>query len=349
MSSVIVAGGAGYIGSHATRALQQKGYEPIVLDNLVYGHKHIIEDVLGAGLVIGDVGNKKLVSELLSCNHPATKGKRIDGILHFAAYTYVGESVIDPAKYYRNNLANTILMLEANIEISKQKGIPPIPIVFSSTCATYGIPSENDIPIVENHFQNPINPYGHSKLMIERILRDYHKAYNQPVAILRYFNAAGADSKGDIGEDHNPETHLIPLILKALDSDEGTINVFGDDYNTFDGTCIRDYIHVEDLANAHVLSLNKIIKDKSISIYNLGSGKGHSIMQVIKTARRVTGKDIKIIKAPRREGDPPILISSNKKAREELKWQPEFSELETIIKSAWIWHKYSQREKLTMK
>ena len=297
MSIVIVAGGAGYIGSHTIRELQNGGFEPIVLDNLVYGHKKIVEDVLGVPLVIGQVGDKKLLEKLLSGDHPSTKGKDIKGILHFAAYAYVGESVIDPAKYYKNNLAETIILLEALLEDSKKRNSNPIPIVFSSTCATYGLPLENEIPILETNLQNPINPYGRSKLMIENILIDYHKAYKLPVSILRYFNAAGADIKGDIGEDHNPETHLIPLVLEALFNKEGFIKVNGIDYPTFDGTCIRDYVHVSDLANAHVLALNKIINDRSLSIYNLGNGKGYSIMEVIDTAKKVTGKEIKILKS----------------------------------------------------
>ena len=345
MSTVIVAGGAGYIGSHTTRALQKAGFNPVVIDNLVYGHRHLIEDVLEADLVVGEIGDKDLIISLLSGNHDLTKGKEIVGILHFAAYTYVGESVSDPAKYYRNNLADTIVMLEAIIEISKARNITPIPIVFSSTCATYGIPTEKDIPINENLSQSPINPYGHSKLMIEQILKDYHEAYNQPVAILRYFNAAGADSNGELGEDHDPETHLIPLVLNALDSEDGVINVFGNDYSTDDGTCIRDYVHVEDLASAHVLSLKKIIKDKSISIYNLGNGKGYSIMQVINTAKKITNKDICINNAPRREGDAPILISSTEKAKRELEWEANFPDLEVIIRHAWVWHQSNKKRK----
>jgi UDP-glucose 4-epimerase len=264
MSTVIVAGGAGYIGSHTIRELQNGGFEPVVLDNLVYGHRKIVEDVLGVPLVIGKVGDKKLLEKLLAGNHPSTKGKDIKGIMHFAAYAYVGESVIDPAKYYKNNLAETIMLLEALLEDAKKKNSQPVPIVFSSTCATYGLPSETEIPIRETTLQNPINPYGWSKLMIEKILIDYHKAYKLPVSILRYFNAAGADIKGDIGEDHNPETHLIPLVLEGLFSKEGFIKINGIDYPTFDGTCIRDYVHVSDLAKAHVLALNKIINDRSL-------------------------------------------------------------------------------------
>ena len=347
MSIVIVAGGAGYIGSHAIRELQDGGFEPVVLDNLVYGHKKIVEDVLGVPLVIGEIGDKKLLVKLLSGDHPSTRGKDIKGIMHFAAYAYVGESVIDPAKYYKNNLAETILLLEALLEDSKRRNSKPIPIVFSSTCATYGLPLETEIPIIETTLQNPINPYGRGKLMIENILIDYHKAYNLPVSILRYFNAAGADIKGDIGEDHNPETHLIPLILKGLFNKKGFIKVNGTDYPTFDGTCIRDYVHVSDLAKAHVLALNKIINDKSLSIYNLGNGKGYSIMEVIDTAKKVTGKEIKILKSKRRQGDPPVLISSPEKAKKELLWKPEFSELEIIIRSAWNWYLF--KEKRTLK
>ena len=338
MSIVIVAGGAGYIGSHTIRELQNGGFEPVVLDNLVYGHRKIIEDVLGVPLVIGKAGDKKLLQKLLSGDHPSTKGKDIKGILHFAAYAYVGESVIDPAKYYKNNLVETILLLEALLEHSKKRNSQPIPIVFSSTCATYGLPLETEIPISETTPQNPINPYGRSKLMIEDILIDYHKAYKLPVSILRYFNAAGADIKGDIGEDHEPETHLIPLVLEALFNEDGFIKVYGSDYPTFDGTCIRDYIHVSDLAKAHVLALNKIINDKSLSIYNLGNGKGYSIMEVIDTAKKVTGKEIKILQSQRREGDPPVLIALPEKAKKELLWKPKFPDLETIISTAWNWY-----------
>jgi len=345
MSIVIVAGGAGYIGSHTIRELQNGGFEPVVLDNLVYGHREIVEDVLGVPLVIGQVGDKQLLKKLLSGDHPFTRGKNIKGIMHFANFTSVGESVIDPAKYYKNNLAETIILLETLLEDSKKRNSQPIPIVFSSTAAVFGLPLENDIPISETTLQNPINPYGKSKLMIENILIDYHKAYKLPVSILRYFNAAGADIKGDIGEDHNPETHLIPLVLGALFNKDGSIKVNGFDYPTFDGTCIRDYIHVSDLANAHVLALNKIINDRSLSIYNLGNGKGYSIMEVIDTAKKVTGKEIKILKSKRRKGDPPVLIALPEKAMKELLWKPAFPDLETIIRTAWNW--YLLKEKRT--
>ena len=342
MSTVIVAGGAGYIGSHTTRELQNGGFEPVVLDNLVHGNRKIVEDVLGAPLVIGQVGDKQLLQKLLSGDHPSTKGKDIKGIMHFANYTSVGESVIDPAKYYENNLAETIMLLEALLEDSKKRNSQPIPIVFSSTAAIYGLPLETEIPISETNLQKPINPYGRSKLMIENILIDYHKAYKLPVSILRYFNAAGADIKGDIGEDHHPETHLIPLVLEALFNEEGFIKVNGIDYPTFDGTCIRDYVHVSDLANAHVLALNKIANDRSLSIYNLGNGKGYSIMEVIDTAKKVTGKEIKILKSKRRQGDPPVLIALPEKAKRELLWKPEFPDLESIISTAWNWYLFKE-------
>ena len=349
MSIVIVAGGAGYIGSHTIRELQSGGFEPVVLDNLVYGHRKIVEDVLGVPLVIGRVGDKKLLEKLLSGEHPSTKGKQIKGIMHFAAYAYVAESVIDPAKYYKNNLAETIILLDALLEDSKKRNSKPIPIVFSSTCATYGLPSDNEIPILETTQQNPINPYGRSKLMIEKILIDYHKAYKIPVSILRYFNAAGADIKGDIGEDHDPETHLIPLVLEALFNKDGYIKVNGIDYPTFDGTCIRDYVHVSDLAKAHVLALNKIMNDKSLSIYNLGNGKGYSIMEVIDAAKKVTGKDIKVLESERRHGDPPVLISLSEKAKKELLWQPSFPDLESIIRTAWNWYLFKEKRTPTNK
>ena len=349
MSTVIVAGGAGYIGSHTVRELQNGGFDPVVLDNLVYGHRKIVEDVLGVPLVIGQVGDKQLLQKLLSGDHPSTRGKDIKGIMHFANYTSVGESVIDPAKYYKNNLADTIILLEALLEDSKKRNSHPIPIVFSSTAAIYGLPLEADIPISETNDTNPINSYGRSKLMIENILIDYHKAYKLPVSILRYFNASGADIRGDIGEDHNPETHLIPLVLEALFNKDGFIKVNGLDYPTFDGTCIRDYVHVSDLANAHVLALNKIINDRSLSIYNLGNGKGYSIMEVIDTAKKVTGKEITIIKSKRRQGDPPVLISSPEKAKTELLWKPKFSDLESIIRTAWNWYILKEKRNLITK
>ena len=343
MSTVIVAGGAGYIGSHTVRELQKEGFEPIVLDNLVYGHRNIVEDVLAVPLVIGQVGDKPLLKKLCSGEHPLTRGKDIKGIMHFAAYAYVGESVVDPAKYYKNNLVETISLLEALLEDSKKRNSQPIPIVFSSSCATYGIPLEAEIPIIESTPQNPINPYGRSKLMMEKILIDYHKAYELPVSILRYFNAAGADIRGDIGEDHNPETHLIPLVLEALSDKEGFLKVNGIDYPTFDGTCIRDYVHVSDLAKAHVLALNKIMNDKSLSIYNLGNGKGYSIMEVIDASKKVTGKEIRILQSKRRQGDPPVLISSPEKAKKELLWKPEFQDLESIIRTAWNWYLFKKK------
>ncbi len=342
MSIVLVTGGAGYIGSHTIRELQSGGFEPIVLDNLIYGHRKIVEDVLRVPLVIGQVGDKELLEKLVSGKHPSTKGKVIQGIMHFAAYAYVGESVFNPAKYYKNNLAETITLLEVLLEDSKKRNSEPIPIVFSSSCATYGMPLEKEIPIKETTPQNPVNPYGRSKLMTEQILIDYHKAYQLPVSILRYFNAAGADINGDIGEDHNPETHLIPLVLEALFNDEGCIKVNGNDYPTFDGTCIRDYVHVSDLAKAHVLALKKIIHDKSLSIYNLGNGKGYSIMEVINTAKTVTGKEIKILQSKRREGDPPVLISSSEKAKRELSWKANFLDLESIIRTAWNWYLFKK-------
>ncbi len=343
MSIVIVAGGAGYIGSHTIRELQVGGFEPVVLDNLVYGHREIVEDVLGVPLIIGQVGDKQLLAKLLSGEHPSTRDKEIKGIMHFAAYAYVGESIINPAKYYKNNLVETIMLLEALLEDSNKKNSIPLPIVFSSSCATYGIPLETEIPIIEATRQNPINPYGRSKLMIEKILIDYHKAYNIPVSILRYFNAAGAHIQGDIGEDHNPETHLIPLVLEALFNKDGCLKVNGIDYPTFDGTCIRDYIHVSDLAKAHVSALNKIVNDKSLSIYNLGNGKGYSIMEVIDAAKKITGKEMKILKSKRRQGDPPVLISSPEKAKNELLWKPEFKDIESIIKTAWDWYLLKKR------
>jgi UDP-glucose 4-epimerase len=255
---VLVTGGAGYIGSHAVRALHRAGHQPVVLDNLVYGHEDIVTKVLKVPLVLGQVGDRDVLESLLRGRHPnlvgtALEGRPIEAVLHFAAYAYVGESVQDPAKYYRNNLGDTLTLLEALVATEK-----PLPIVFSSTCATYGLPQQ--IPMAEDHPQAPINPYGRGKWMAEQLLNDFGHAYGLPSVIFRYFNAAGADPDGDLGEDHDPETHLIPRVLDVMSSREPYLQIFGDDYPTADGTCIRDYIHVADLANAHVLGLQRIVQ-----------------------------------------------------------------------------------------
>jgi len=340
---ILVTGGAGYIGSHAVRALTRAGHQPVVLDNLVYGHADIVEKTLKVPLVLGQVGDREVLEPLLRGRHPALEGtalegKPIEAVLHFAAYAYVGESVTDPAKYYRNNLGDTLTLLEALVATER-----PLPIVFSSTCATYGIPQQ--VPITEDHPQAPINPYGRSKWMVEQLLTDFAAAYGLPSVIFRYFNAAGADPDGDLGEDHNPETHLIPRVLDTMSGREPYLQIFGDDYPTPDGTCIRDYIHVADLADAHVLGLERLLRlrereesERRPLIFNLGNGTGYSVQQVIETAKAVTGRGLLAHVARRRDGDPPQLVAGATRAHQELGWRPRFPELETIIEHAWAWH-----------
>ncbi|NWF61478.1 MAG: UDP-glucose 4-epimerase GalE [Fischerella sp.] len=326
--TILVTGGAGYIGSHAVLALLRSGYEVVILDNLVYGHRDLVETALKVELVVGDTSDRSLLDRLF-------QSREIAAVMHFSAYAYVGESVIDPAKYYRNNVLGTLTLLEAMLAASVNK------FVFSSTCATYGVPEV--IPIPEDHPQNPINPYGATKLMVERILSDFDAAYDFKSVIFRYFNAAGADPGGLLGEDHNPETHLIPLVLQTALGKRESISVFGTDYPTPDGTCIRDYIHVNDLADAHVLGLEYLLKGGDSGVFNLGNGNGFSVKEVIDTAKHVTGADIKVTECDRRPGDPPVLIGSSDKAKKILGWQPQYSSLEEIISHAWQWHK--QRHK----
>ena len=321
--TILVTGGAGYIGSHAVQVLQGAGYEVVVLDNLVYGHRELVERVLQVKLVVGDISDRPLLDELFATHS-------IAAVMHFAAYAYVGESVTAPAKYYRNNVAGTLTLLEAMVAASVKN------FVFSSTCATYGMPEK--VPIPEDHPQNPINPYGSSKLMVEKILADFEGAYGLKSVIFRYFNAAGADPSGELGEDHNPETHLIPLVLLAALGKRESVSIFGTDYPTPDGTCIRDYIHVVDLADAHLLGLEQLLRGGNSEIFNLGNGSGFSVRQVIETARQVSGKTIKVIEGDRRPGDPPILVGSSEKARKILGWQPRYPDIKDILIHAWNWH-----------
>jgi UDP-glucose 4-epimerase len=253
----------------------------------------------------------------------------IEAVMHFAAYAYVGESVTDPQKYYLNNVKNTLNLLQVMLENEVKA------IVFSSTCATYGIPQE--IPITENHPQNPINPYGQCKLVVEKALQDYSRAYGLKYAALRYFNAAGADPEGKIGEWHDPETHLIPLVLDVASGKRAQVDIYGTDYDTPDGTCIRDYIHVMDLAQAHKLAMEYLAQGGESTAFNLGNGKGFSVKEVVETARRVTGKTIKTCNCPRRAGDPPVLVGSADKARNILKWRPQYDSLDEIVRTAWGW------------
>jgi UDP-glucose 4-epimerase len=320
---ILVTGGAGYIGSHAVLALQAAGYGVVVLDNLVYGHRDIAEDVLKVELVVGDTSDRALLDTLFA-------SREIAAVMHFAAYAYVGESVTDPAKYYQNNFVGTLTLLEAMLAANIRQ------FVFSSTCATYGIP--NTVPIPENHPQSPINPYGQTKLMVEQVLKDFDKAYNFKSVCFRYFNAAGADPQGRLGEDHNPETHIIPLVLQTALGKRESVSIFGTDYPTPDGTCIRDYIHVTDLAQAHVLGLEYLLQGGDSSVFNLGNGNGFSVQEVVETARQITGQAIKTVECPRRPGDPPALVGSSDRARQILGWQPQYADLQAILSHAWAWH-----------
>tara|TARA_B100002003_G_scaffold248847_1_gene283592 strand:+ start:1532 stop:2521 length:990 start_codon:yes stop_codon:yes gene_type:complete len=321
MNNILVVGGAGYIGSYMCKYLSKNGYHPVILDNLIYGHR---EAVKWGSFFKGSMDDSALLDQIFS-EH------QIAAVMHFAAFCYVGESVLQPARYYRNNVANTLNLLE----FMNKRGVRSF--IFSSSCATYGEPVE--IPITENHTQNPINPYGRSKLMVEQIMEDFSHAYKSECVSLRYFNAAGADPDGELGEDHNPETHLIPLVLKTAIGKREMINIFGDDYPTKDGTCIRDYIHIDDLAQAHLLALERLLSGLPGGCFNLGNGSGHSVMQLIETARKVTGKTIPSKVVDRRPGDPAVLIGSSEKAIKALGWHPRFPELETIIETAWKWHK----------
>ena len=318
--NILVTGGAGYIGSHCCKALSQKGFHPITIDNLVYGHKNFVR---WGEFFQGDAGDPAHLKECL-------RHYKIDAVMHFAAYAYVGESVEDPLKYYENNLRNTIQLLHAVLENNIKY------IVFSSTCATYGDPEI--IPIDEDHPLNPINPYGKTKRMVEEILADYHAAYGLKYMSLRYFNAAGADPDAEVGEDHDPETHLIPLVLDVAAGKRKVIKIFGTDYGTPDGTCIRDYIHVTDLAQAHILALQRLTGGAAGSVYNLGNSQGFSVLEVIERARKITGKNIAVENSDRRPGDPPVLIASNEKAVKELGWKPQYADLDDIIGTAWRWH-----------
>lgn len=322
-STILVTGGAGYIGSHAVLALKQAGYEVIVLDNLSYGHRELVEQVLQVKLIVGDTGDRALLDQIFTTHN-------ITAVMHFAAYIAVGESVTAPAKYYQNNVASTLTLLEAMQAASIKK------FVFSSTCALYGVPKT--VPIAEDHPQDPISPYATTKWMVERILSDFDKAYDFKSVCFRYFNAAGAEPKGLLGEDHAPETHLIPLVLLTALGKANSVSILGTDYPTRDGTCIRDYIHVTDLAQAHVLGLQYLLKGGDSQVFNLGNGSGFSVREVIETAREVTGREIKVVERDRRPGDPPVLVGSSDKARRVLGWHPQYPDLKEILAHAWQWH-----------
>lgn len=317
---ILVVGGAGYIGSHVNKELYKRGYKTVVYDNLIYGHK---EAVKWGIFEYGDLNDIRKLEEIF-CKYD------IKAVFHFAAFAYVGESVSNPSKYYNNNVANTINLLDVMIRHDVRY------IVFSSTCATYGEPTT--IPITEDMQQNPINPYGTSKLIVEKILKDYELAYGLHSCCLRYFNAAGDDLDGEIGEWHNPETHIIPLILDAAIGKKESIKVFGTDYNTRDGSCIRDYIHVLDLADVHIRALEFLLKSNQSDCFNLGSGDGMSVLEIIDTAKKITKKEFQVEYAARRHGDPEKLIGSNRKANEILGWTPRYSNIQCILETAWLWH-----------
>lgn len=320
MKTILVAGGAGYIGSHMVALLVKRGYEVIVADNLRTGHWQAVKGA--KKLYVGDLRDNAFLEQVFSEND-------IDGVINFAAFSLVGESVTNPLKYYGNNVEGAVSLLSA----MKAHGVDKM--VFSSTAATYGEPEKQ--PIEEHDRTEPTNPYGATKLAIENMLKWCDRAYGIRYAALRYFNAAGSDTETGIGEDHDPESHLIPLVMKTALGQRDHIGIFGEDYPTADGTCVRDYIHVNDLAEAHLLALEYLAGGGSSDVFNLGSGDGYSVKEIIETARRVTGREIKATVEPRREGDPSVLIASNKKAAEVLGWKP-VRGLEQIISDAWAWH-----------
>nr|HPO49605.1 UDP-glucose 4-epimerase GalE [Spirochaetota bacterium] len=314
--------------SHINKELAKRNYETIVFDNLIYGHK---EAVKWGEFVLADLNNIEQI-RLIFKKYP------IKAVMHFAAYAFVGESVTDPQKYYINNIANTLNLLQVMIEYKVKY------FIFSSTCATYGVPQKEIL--TEDQPQNPINPYGFTKLCVEKALIDYSSAYDMKYVILRYFNASGADPDSEIGENHTPETHLIPLVLDAAIGKRPCINIFGNDYKTKDGTCVRDYIHVNDLAEAHILGLEYLMKENKSDIFNLGNGEGFTVKEIIEHSRKITGKNIIAKEVERRAGDPDMLVGSSKKIIERLGWKPKFADIDNIIKTAWGWHKKLNQGKI---
>ena len=317
---ILVTGGAGYVGAHACKALAKRGYRPIAYDNLVYGHEAAVK---WGPLEIGDIADRARLDAVIAQYRP-------QALMHFAAFTYVGESVADPGKYYRNNVAGTLSLLEA----LRDHGIGKM--VFSSTAAVYGTPDK--VPIAEAATKAPINPYGLSKWTSEQMIADFGVAHGLRSAVLRYFNAAGADPDGELGECHDPESHLIPLAMQAVTGDGPPLTLFGDDYPTPDGTCIRDYIHVADLANAHVQALEQLDHRDGAEVFNLGTGHGVSVREVLDAVGRAAGKPVPHSIGPRRAGDPAELVSDPGKANRELGWKPAMSDLDTIVDTAWAWH-----------
>lgn len=323
--AVLVTGGAGYVGSHACKALAAAGYRPVVLDDLSRGHAAAVQ---WGPLEVGSIADRACLDSVLERHRPGA-------VLHFAAFAYVGESMSEPLAYYRNNVGGTVTLLEA----MRDHGVGRL--VFSSTCATYGVPRE--LPIPESHPQEPINPYGRSKLMVERILADVDAAHGLRSIALRYFNAAGADPDGAIGEQHEPETHLVPLVLEAAAGRRECVTIHGTDYDTPDGTCLRDYIHVTDLAEAHVLALRALERGAASTAYNLGNGRGFSVREVIRVVEHVTGCEVPVASGPRRAGDPAALVGSAERAMRELGWSPRHADLEQIVATAWAWMRRADR------
>jgi UDP-arabinose 4-epimerase len=319
MKTILVTGGAGFVGSHACKALARAGYLPVTFDNFERGHERAVQ---WGPLERGDLRNYTDVARAFVTHRPWA-------VMHFAAYAYVGESTTDPLKYYENNIGGSGNLLKASAAFDCKN------FVFSSSCATYGIPER--LPITEATAQNPVNPYGYTKLAVERMLNDAELAYGIRHVALRYFNAAGADPDGELGELHEPETHLIPLVLFAAMGHQPSVKIFGNDYPTPDGTCVRDYVHVSDLANAHVAALDWLAKGNASQFINLGNGRGFSVADVVKTAEKVTGRRVRAEMCPRRAGDPPVLVSDSRKARELLGWTPSYPGLDQQIAHAWNW------------
>ncbi|CAI8287114.1 MAG: UDP-glucose 4-epimerase [Opitutia bacterium UBA7350] len=318
---VLVVGGAGYIGSHCVRQLQASGHEPVVLDNLVFGHRAAVHESIP--FYDCDLGDPEAVGKIL-------REESIELVMHFAAFAYVGESVTEPRKYYENNFVATLRLLETMLDNGVKK------FVFSSTCATYGEPET--LPMVESLPQAPINPYGQTKLDVENCLKSFAHAYGLSFAAFRYFNAAGAAEDGSIGEDHHPETHLIPLVIDAATGRRENIQIFGTDYPTPDGTCLRDYVHVDDLSRAHIAVFDKLKEPGAAYFYNLGTGTPNSVREIITAVEKVTGLKVPVVESERRAGDPPALYADSTKAQEELGWEIQYTEIEAIIATAWKWH-----------
>jgi len=319
VGNILVVGGAGYIGSHMVVGLSDAGYDPVVLDNLYSGRR---DAVIAGEFIEGDLNDRELLDRILDAHD-------IAGVMHFAAHIEVGESVRDPAKYYRNNVSNTQNLLDAMVRYGVNA------FIFSSTAAIFGEPEY--VPMDEQHPKAPVNPYGRSKWMVEQLMEDYDRAYGLKSVALRYFNAAGADAQGRLGECHDPESHLIPLVLRAASGRRESITLFGDDYNTPDGTCIRDYIHVQDLCDAHLRALKGLLAGAGSDRFNLGNGQGYSVQEVIDAAARVTGLGIPVTRGERRDGDPARLVADSARAREKLGWNPRYVDLDTIIAHAWAW------------